>query len=499
MGLTAGNTPILLLEVKRGQSQERLRRFTGTFLIGRTDECDFRLGDDCISRKHLQIVLDGDQWGLKDLGSTNGTFLNGERIQEAVLPDNAEVELGTGGPLLELTVERPLPQPVQAEEAKNTAKDFGSETQIIQHYFSKKSEEEMGEQTLMFKRAFERAHQKKSKKYLYVIAGIVGAAVLIAALSAGVIHHQKKVIARQEQKIAALKQTAENIFYTMKALEVQIGQLEDVVMLQADPEEVKGLMAKRDQLTEMAKQYDGFVSEIGLYKKTPVEKQLIFKMARTLGECDVNVPDVFVQEVLRYIGIWKSTGLLKSTLARAEAEGYPPKIIKALKENNLPPQFLYLALRESDFNPEAVGKQTRYGYAKGMWQFIPDTAQRYGLKIGPFYKTNTYDPFDERFHFEKATHAAARYIRDISNTDAQASGLLVMASYNWGENNVRGIIARMPGNPRDRNFWLLIKRAKIPRETYDYVLSIFSAAVICENPRLFGFDFDTPKFAEQGS
>jgi hypothetical protein len=50
----------------------------------------------------------------------------------------------------------------------------------------------------------------------------------------------------------------------------------------------------------------------------------------------------------------------------------------------------------------------------------------------------------------------------------------------------------MPGNPRERNFWRLLATAKIPRETYDYVFYIFSAAVICEDPRLFGFDFDCP-------
>ena len=50
----------------------------------------------------------------------------------------------------------------------------------------------------------------------------------------------------------------------------------------------------------------------------------------------------------------------------------------------------------------------------------------------------------------------------------------------------------MPENPADRNFWKLLKYQKIPQETYDYVFYIFSAMVIGENPRLFGFDFDNP-------
>ena len=161
-------------------------------------------------------------------------------------------------------------------------------------------------------------------------------------------------------------------------------------------------------------------------------------------------------------------------------------------QHYLPPQFFYLALQESDFERAIVGPQTRYGIAKGIWQFIPATARRYGLETGPLLEVRRYDPKDDRFNFNKATMAAASYLRDIYTTEAQASGLLVMASYNWGENRVRKLIRKMPENPRQRNFWELIKQHKIPDETYDYVYYIFSAAVIGENPRLFGFDFDNP-------
>ena len=55
-----------------------------------------------------------------------------------------------------------------------------------------------------------------------------------------------------------------------------------------------------------------------------------------------------------------------------------------------------------------------------------------------------------------ATKAAARYLKDLYSTDAQASGLLVMASYNWGEVQVLPLIQSLPNNPRDRNFWKLL-------------------------------------------
>jgi hypothetical protein len=174
--------------------------------------------------------------------------------------------------------------------------------------------------------------------------------------------------------------------------------------------------------------------------------------------------------------------------------GYTPKIADEFIKQNLPPHFFYLAMQESSFNAVASGPPTRWGYAKGMWQFIPDTGARYGLTIGPLAGVPRPDLRDDRHDWQKATVAAARYIKDIYATDAQASGLLVMASYNWGEGRVIKLVRSMPENPAERNFWKLIERyrERVPGETYDYVFNIVSAAVIGEDPRLFGLSFDNP-------
>jgi membrane-bound lytic murein transglycosylase D len=50
----------------------------------------------------------------------------------------------------------------------------------------------------------------------------------------------------------------------------------------------------------------------------------------------------------------------------------------------------------------------------------------------------------------------------------------------------------LPQNPQERNFWQLLKKFNIPQETYDYVFYIIAAAVIGENPQLFGFEFSPP-------
>jgi membrane-bound lytic murein transglycosylase D len=221
---------------------------------------------------------------------------------------------------------------------------------------------------------------------------------------------------------------------------------------------------------------------------------LILRMARVFGECELDMPPAFVTEVQEYIKKWKSSGRLAKAVNLAATNAYTPAITKELLAQGLPPQFFYLALQESDFDAFISGPPTYKGIAKGMWQFIPETAVKYGLRIGPLADFRRPDPADERHQWEKATLAAARYLKDIYSTDAQASGLLVMASYNWGEDKVIRLLRSMPANPRERNFWKVLAnhRDKLPEETYNYVYYIFSAAVIGENPRLFGFSFDDP-------
>jgi hypothetical protein len=206
------------------------------------------------------------------------------------------------------------------------------------------------------------------------------------------------------------------------------------------------------------------------------------------------MPPDFENEVLKYIKYWQSTGRFARDIRLAREKGYTRTIPGALLSRGLPVQFFYLAMQESDFDPYRSGPITRKGYAKGMWQFIPETGLKYGLHLGPLVDLNRPDPGDERDQVDKATDAATRYMEMLYSTDAQASGLLVMACYNWGEDQVLPLVRSMPLNPRQRNFWRLLAehRNQIPQQTYDYVFYITSAAVIGENPRLFGFDFDNP-------
>ncbi len=245
----------------------------------------------------------------------------------------------------------------------------------------------------------------------------------------------------------------------------------------------------------MEKNYDRFLATLRVYDpKMTAQERLILRVARIFGECELAMPREFVTEINNYIKKWQSSGRLVKALRTAKQNGYTSLITQDLLDQDLPPQFFYLALQESNFDPYISGPMTRKGIAKGMWQFIPETALKYGLHLGPLIDMRRPDPGDDRHHWDRETKAAAAYLKDLYSTDAQASGLLVMACYNWGEDSVLPLVRSMPENPRERNFWklLTLHKDKIPQETYDYVFYIASAAVIGEDPHLFGFDFDNP-------
>ena len=63
-------------------------------LLGRGTDAAIRLDDDYVSTRHARIAASGDQWFVEDLGSTNGTFVNGERITTSRLAEGDRITVG---------------------------------------------------------------------------------------------------------------------------------------------------------------------------------------------------------------------------------------------------------------------------------------------------------------------------------------------------------------------------------------------------------------------
>src|SRR3954470_18304545 len=67
---------------------------TGRNVIGRGTEADIRLPDTGVSRKHVDVILESGKATVEDLGSTNGTLVNGRRISRQVLADGDVIRIG---------------------------------------------------------------------------------------------------------------------------------------------------------------------------------------------------------------------------------------------------------------------------------------------------------------------------------------------------------------------------------------------------------------------
>ncbi len=63
-------------------------------LLGRGTDCDLRLVDPGVSRHHAELRVEHDQVVLVDLGSTNGTFVNGQPVRRVALSDGTHISLG---------------------------------------------------------------------------------------------------------------------------------------------------------------------------------------------------------------------------------------------------------------------------------------------------------------------------------------------------------------------------------------------------------------------
>jgi hypothetical protein len=91
LGITG---PALVVRSGGGMAGQSFQPADGRTLVGRSPECDIFLDDVTVSRRHAEIVRDGDTFTIRDLGSLNGTYVNRKRIESAVLENDDEVQVG---------------------------------------------------------------------------------------------------------------------------------------------------------------------------------------------------------------------------------------------------------------------------------------------------------------------------------------------------------------------------------------------------------------------
>ncbi len=184
-----------------------------------------------------------------------------------------------------------------------------------------------------------------------------------------------------------------------------------------------------------------------------------------------DIPIPANDRVLRYVELFQ--GRLRDFLADGLARGaqYLPMIQETFRAEGLPLDLAYIPLIESAFKPSALSRAK----ARGVWQFMRGTALENGLKADWY--------LDERADPEKATRAAAKYLKTLHSIFEDWH--LAMASYNGGPGRVKRALT----TSRKNDFWQLSATTRyLPRETRDYVPMILAAVIIAKNPAQYGFD-----------
>jgi len=157
-------------------------------------------------------------------------------------------------------------------------------------------------------------------------------------------------------------------------------------------------------------------------------------------------------------------------LAIKRANRWFPIIEPILKKNNLPDDFKYLCIAES--NLENVISPAG---ATGFWQFMTPAGEKYGLEIN--------SQVDERYDVEKSTEAACKYLNDSYNIFG--SWITAAASYNMGQDGITEQQARQKSN----NYFNLVLNS----ETSRFVARIVSLKYILQSPEKYGFDITEEK------
>ena len=142
-----------------------------------------------------------------------------------------------------------------------------------------------------------------------------------------------------------------------------------------------------------------------------------------------------------------------------------PIVEPILEECGVPDDFKYLMIIESNGDPEALSPSK----AGGLWQFLEKTGREYGLEVTA--------EVDERYHTQKATRAACKYLKD--SYELYGDWLTVAASYNTGRTNVT---KRQERQKEQKAIDLVL-----PDETSRYIFRLMAVKTIFQCPAKYGF------------
>lgn len=96
-----GAAQLIVLD-PQGERKETISITRDPIVVGRLSTCDVVLADSNVSRRHAELRRDGSRWLIADLGSTNGTMVNGKLAREQSLEHGDRIAFGTSELIFEL-------------------------------------------------------------------------------------------------------------------------------------------------------------------------------------------------------------------------------------------------------------------------------------------------------------------------------------------------------------------------------------------------------------
>ena len=421
-----------------------------------------------VSQYHCEIVREGEGFRVRDCNSRNGTWVDGERVEEAVLGPSAILRLGQHGPEFEIVLREGAPAPLEqtvemaAATAAGAFSGGGTHEEMLSaavHSARQMRAKGIGGQTMTIMR--EVLHQAlrntqrrhRTVRWLLVVA-------LAAVTGAGF----WKITGMDAEK---------------RAIDARILGLEAELQRAQEGSEQDRLLF---QLSGYQEQAEALQHSL-LYRLGPhdegnfVTRELRAVMAEFGAEV-YSIPPDFVERVNHYVELDQGRERPKIAQALIGSRARLETIRGILKGQQMPEDLAYIPIVESALDEDA--EESAAG-AAGPWQMTQVTARAYGLTVE--------GDVDERKDLVKSTQASCRYLKDlILDFGSGSSVMLALAAYNGGAGKVKQAVARTVKNPiQQRNFWYLYRTRALPVETSEYVPKVFAAILIGRNPKWYGF------------
>lgn len=536
--------PDYFLQIISGVQVGRKIRIANGVTLGRNPEntiCFSGPDGTLVSGKHAVIEKRGEILMLRDLGSTNGTYVNGSQVAEHALNVDEVFSLGVSGPKLRLidrtgvtdsTTMRPVAQPlgVSASEPRQLrteyegkrvpakaaappgffkpkgkgrpgASDFGgggdrdagdytlglaqrlkddeAGRDELQELIKDQGRAErivksggLSKRDAMMIQSAAQVHFRQKRRALIIVGSISLAAFVVVSILLYQNMGYRGKVKRQE----ALLAEAQSLESQLDKEQAQSGggadEHEKAVLVAKLRAAERQLMSVRSNLKS---------SDVINTYKNPLGRE-IHLILEGFGKRDYIVPDIFIKQVEKHIYTFTNNPNVRAIIDRSlrNSRKYKGIIESELSRQGMPLAFFYLAMHESTLDTAII---SRTG-ARGLWQFMPQTAREYGLKVPDGWESLPADS-DQRTDPRLSTQAGVKYVKTLYAEFGDVA--LAMAAYNAGEGRIRKALRSIDDPINNRDFWYIYRLGILADETNEYVPKIIATMIIDKNRAKYGF------------